>query len=80
MGETYTRKGLHKAHTHGGDIHTEGTYTQKGHAHGHTQGTYTRRRHTHERDIHTDIHKGHTRGGNIHTEETYIRSFVKIKL
>ena len=62
--ETYTPRKTRKRITHGMDIHTEGTYTRRGHIHGgdiHTEGT--RRGHTHGEDIHTektDTWRGHT--------------------
>ena len=53
---TYARRG----------IHTEGTYTWRGHAHGgeiHTEGIYTWR--------------GYTHGGDIHMkEQTYGRTYT----
>ena len=61
-----TRRG----HTHGGNIHTEGTYTRRGHAHGERRG------HTHGGDTHTEktcTRRGHAHGGDMHTEGTCTR-------
>ena len=48
-------------YVHGGDIHTERTYTLKGHTYGediHIKETYTLRGHTHKGNIHTEAHGG----------------------
>ena len=67
--ETYTLRKTQKRIIHGIDIHTEGTYTRRGHIHGgdiHTEGT--RRGHTHKENIYTEgTRKGYIHGGT-HTQ------------